>query len=82
MKFLKDPIERLLYISLAVVFIIILLSAIGVYVRLHDQGQLVQEIKQQTEITNAHLDCVALLLTQQNRGAVRIQDLHNCKIGP
>lgn len=82
MKLLQDPVERLLYISLAVVFLIILLSGIGIVVRLHDQNTLEQQIKEEAQITRAHTDCVALLLTQPNRGSLRIQDLQSCKIGP
>lgn len=80
----KDPIERLLYITLAVFMLIILLSGIGVYVRLHDQQQIIQNIQTQSVLTREHTDCVALLLTKPgpNRGALRIQDLNNCKVGP
>ncbi len=83
MKFLNDdPVERLLYVSLAVLMLIIVLSAIGVAVRLHDQDTILSQIKTQATIVEKHTDCVGLLLTQPNRVALRIQDLNNCKIGP
>ncbi len=82
MKFLRDPVEQLLYISLAVLMLIIILSAIGVSVRLHDQQQIEQSIEHEALLTRQHTDCVALLLTQPHRATVRIQDLTNCRIGP
>lgn len=81
MKFLKDPIERLLYISLAVLMLIIVLSAIGVFVRLQENRSQTKSLQNVVQQEDAHVDCVALLLSQPNRAELHIQDLSNCKIG-
>ncbi len=82
MKFFKDPIEQLLYISLAVLMLIIVLSGLGVAVRYHEDQQQTKALEQVVKQEDTHLDCVALLLTKPNRSDLRIQDLNNCKIGP
>ncbi len=82
MKFFKDPIEQLLYVSLAVLMLIIVLTGIGVAVRYHEDQNQTKALQQVVQKEDAHLDCVALLLTKPNRGNLRIQDLNNCRIGP
>ncbi len=82
MKLLQDPVERLLYISLAILMLIILLTGVGIAVRLHEDDMQAKQLQGAVQKENDHLDCVALLLTKPNRGNLRIQDLNNCKIGP
>lgn len=82
MRILRDPVEQLLYISLAVLMLIIILSAVGVAVRFQEDQKQARELQQVVERENSHVDCVALLLTKSNRGNLRIQDLNNCRIGP
>ncbi len=93
MKLLQDPVERLLYLNLAAMFALVLLIGAKIIVKLHNQVKTDRKIKQTvTELENDkaardkiilnHLDCVASLLSQPNRGSVRIIDLQNCKLGP
>jgi len=82
MKFLQDPVERLLYISLAVFFLIVFLSIVGIFVRLKESSDQARALQSVVTEENQHVDCVALLLAQSNRSDIRIQDLDNCRIGP
>jgi hypothetical protein len=84
MKFLRDPVERLLYLSLVVLFIAGGLGIVIVALQLNTLNQLGNSIKQQANVVERHTDCVAFLLSQPaaDRGSLRIQDLQNCRIGP
>lgn len=78
----KDPIERLLYLSLVVLFIAAGLGIAIISIELNTLNTLGKSIQTEAKATREHTDCVAELLTKANRGSVRIQDLTNCKIGP
>jgi hypothetical protein len=81
-KIFGDPIERLLYLSLVVLFIA---GGLGIYIvslQLQTIDSLSKDIQTQALATRNHTDCVALLLTQPNHQQLRIQNLQDCKIGP
>lgn len=78
---LKDPIERLLYLSLVVLILAAGLGIIIITIELHTLNVLGKNIQTQATTVERHTDCVALLLTQPDRASLRITNLENCRIG-
>lgn len=82
MKLLTDPVERLLYLALVVLFLAGGLGIAIISIEINSLNTLTGSIKSEALVTRQHTDCVANLLAQPNRGSIRIQDLEDCRIGP
>jgi hypothetical protein len=81
-RIFNDPVERLLYLSLVVLFLAGGLGILIVSLQLRTINQLGKSIQQQAITVERHTDCVAYLLSQPDHAAVHIQDLQDCKVGP
>lgn len=75
-------VERLLYITLAMIFVGLSIAVTVLIGMLRAQQNTTNQVKNAVVELESHTNCIALLLQQSNRGAVRIGDLENCKIVP
>lgn len=84
-------IERLLYLTLLLVFLALTIGVGALFIAVQNQLRLtgdihdaVTEIKTDKMTTDKlvldHINCIAIFLSQPNRAQVRISDIENCKI--
>jgi hypothetical protein len=90
-KVMPSAVERLLYLTLLMIFIGVSMAIFVLYAQLQAQERVSREIKQavnelkldktaKDKIILDHINCIALFLSQPNRPNVRIEDVENCKI--
>lgn len=96
MKILKDPVERLLYISLATSFVAVGVGFSILYAQMEAQkrgadrtNQIIEEIdarttrlEQQSSQQTQYIQCIADFFARSNRMALTLSDLDSCTIMP
>lgn len=93
MNVMPSTVERLLYLTLLLIFAAVSLGVGAVWLQLRSQATITKEVQKAVadlksdkalsdKVILDHTNCIAFFLSQPNRAQIRISDIQNCKLAP